>query len=291
MPMNDYKRIERAIVFIEQNALQQPTLQDIANHVGLSEFHFQRLFKQWAGISPKRFVQYLTAKRCSVLLRSSDSAFDIALDCGLSGSNRLHDLIVNVYAMTPQEYRQKGRSIEIDYGWHQTPFGCCLLATTEKGVCWMSFHDDRLGLEALKKEWNAALFRENSDSTGRVVQQIFNDIYQQPQSVMLHVKGTNLQIRVWEALLNIPRQELATYSQVAEYVDHPRAVRAVASAIGKNMIAYVIPCHRVIRKSGGLGGYRWGLPRKTVMHAWESAQSINEEIQSNKEINQASQSA
>lgn len=284
--MNDYKRIERAILFIEQNALEQPSLQDIANHVGLSEFHFQKLFKRWAGISPKRFVQYLTAKRCSVLLRGSDSALDVALDCGLSGPGRLHDLIVNVFAMTPEEYRRKGRSIEIEYGWHQTPFGYCLLATTEKGVCWMSFHDDKSGLDALRQEWNAASIRENSDTTSWIARKIFEGVYQQPQSLMLHVKGTNLQIRVWEALLNIPRHELATYSQVAEYVDHPRAVRAVASAVGKNMVAYVIPCHRVIRKSGALGGYRWGLPRKTVMNAWESVQLIHTEPESTDELSQ-----
>ena len=284
--MNDYKRIERAILFIEQNALEQPSLQDIANHVGLSEFHFQKLFKRWAGISPKRFVQYLTAQRCSVLLQSSDSALDVALDCGLSGPSRLHDLMVNVFAMTPEEYRRKGRSIEIEYGWHQTPFGYCLLATTVKGVCWMSFHDDKSGLDALRQEWNAASFRENSDTTRQVARQIFEEVYQQPQSVMLHVKGTNLQIRVWEALLNVPRHELATYSQVAEYVDRPRAVRAVASAVGKNMVAYVIPCHRVIRKSGALGGYRWGLPRKAVMNAWESAQSIQTKTESTDEVSQ-----
>ena len=150
----------------------------------------------------------------------------------------------------------------------------------------MSFHDGKSGLDALRQEWNAATIRENCDTTGRVARQIFEGVYQQPQSLMLHVKGTNLQIRVWEALLNIPRHELATYSQIAECVDHPRAVRAVASAVGKNMVAYVIPCHRVIRKSGALGGYRWGLPRKTVMNAWESVQSLHTEPESTDELSQ-----
>lgn len=281
--MNDYKRIERAILFIEQNALEQPSLQDIANHVGLSEFHFQRLFKRWAGISPKRFVQYLTAQQCRVLLRGPESSLDVALDCGLSGPSRLHDLIVNIYAMTPEEYRRGGQSIVIEYGWHQTPFGWCLLAITDKGVCWMSFHDDRSGLEQLRKEWSAAAFHENPDATHEVAQRIFAGVREQPQSVMVHVKGTNLQVRVWEALLNIPRHDFATYSQIATNANHPRAVRAVASAVGRNMVAYVIPCHRVLRKSGALGGYRWGLPRKAVMNAWESAQLMHTESRSTDE--------
>ena len=273
--MNDYQRIERAILFITEHADQQPSLKDIARHVALSEFHFQRLFKRWAGISPKRFIQYLTAQQCSKRLRDTDSTLQAALDSGLSGSGRLHDLIVSVYAMTPAQYRKHGRSIRIEYGWHLTPFGYCLLAVTEKGVCWLSFHDDKSGLDALKTEWHSASFSENSDVTGQVIKQIFQSSCATPQTVMLHIKGTNLQIRVWEALLKIPCTELATYSDIAASIDQPSAVRAVASAVGRNNIAYVIPCHRVIRKSGAQGGYRWGVSRKTVMQAWESAQSFD----------------
>lgn len=273
--MDNYKRIERAIEFIEDHALDQPSLQDIASHVGLSEFHFQRLFKQWAGISPKRYVQYLTAKVCGDLLRGQASVFDVALDAGLSGSGRLHELMVNVYAMSALEYRKHGHSLQIEYGWHHTPFGICLLACTDKGVCWLSFHDRENGLDELKKQWQAASFVENRKSTGSIVKQIFEHVFDEPQSIMVHVRGTNLQIRVWEALVNIPPAEHVSYSQVATSVNHPSAVRAVASAVGRNPVSYIIPCHRVIRRSGGLGGYRWGLSRKKVMQAWESAQIID----------------
>ncbi len=283
--MNDYKRIERAIVFIEEHALEQPSLADIARHIGISEFHFQRMFKRWAGISPKRFVQYLTAKRCGDLLRNEDSVLDAALDAGLSGSNRLHELMVNVYAMTPQSYRNQGQSIQIEYGWHPTPFGYCLLATTEMGVCWLSFHDDQSGIHELKSEWQAASFVENSKVTGNIVRQIFEGIYHEPQKIMLHVKGTNLQIRVWEALLGIESANDASYSEIARQVDRPQAVRAVASAVARNPVSFVIPCHRVIRKSGALGGYRWGLARKQVLRAWESAQGFASESKLDQAVN------
>ncbi len=272
--MDNYKRIERAILFIEEHALDQPSLPDIARHVGLSEFHFQRLFKQWAGISPKRYLQYLTARRCAALLRESGPALDVALDAGLSGSGRLHDLMINVYAMSPEEYRRHGQSTRVEFGWHPTPFGLCLLAHTARGVCWLSFHDGRDGLDDLQDQWQAASFEENPASTEKFVRQIFERAGDEPQTVLLHVKGTNLQIRVWEALLNIPLGEQISYSQLAASVDHPSAVRAVASAVGRNPVSFVIPCHQVIRQSGGLGGYRWGLARKQVMQAWESAQVL-----------------
>ncbi len=273
--MNHYKTIERAIVYIEKHAFEQPGLNDIARHVGLSEFHFQKQFKHWAGISPKRYLQYLTAQRSGRLLRDANTTLDAALDTGLSGSNRLHDLMVNVFAMTPETYRKQGQFIQVEYGWHMTPFGVCLIGLTDKGVCWLSFHDDYTGLEELKTEWRAAAFVENSEATEQVVKQVFTGVYEKPQTIMLHIKGTNLQIRVWEALLNIPPAQFATYSQIAEHVEYPKAVRAVASAVGRNPVSYVIPCHRVIRKSGALGGYRWGLPRKQVLQAWECAYEID----------------
>ncbi len=275
--MNHYKRIEQAILFIEESSARQPSLQEVADHVGLSVFHFQRLFRRWAGISPKRYIQFLTAKHCADLLRAPTQSctLDAALDAGLSGTGRLHDLMVNVYAMTPEAYRRHGQAIRIEYGWHHTPFGLCLLARTDKGVCWLSFHEKKDGMGELKNEWKDASYVENPKSTAPLIRQIFTRIYDRPQSIMLHVKGTNLQIRVWEALLSIPRSERVTYSQIAAAVEHPRAVRAVANAVGRNPISYIIPCHRVIRMSGALGGYRWGLPRKQVMQAWESAQLID----------------
>ena len=269
--MNDYNRIERSIHYLEEHFSEQPSLKKVASHVGLSEYHFQRLFKRWAGISPKRFVQYLTAQYSSALLRNSNPVLDVSMDSGLSSSSRLHELMVNIYAMTPEQYRKYGDSLSIDYGWHSTPFGTCLAAATDKGLCWLSFHDDESGLSELQSEWNAARFSENPCLTESIIKRAFSSEGDTNSSVILHVKGTNLQIRVWEALLKIPAGEVVSYSQIARIVDHPKAVRAVASAVGRNAISYLIPCHRVIRNTGALGGYRWGLTRKKAILAWEAA--------------------
>ncbi len=269
--MNDYNRIERSIHYLEEHFSEQPSLKQVASHVGLSEYHFQRLFKRWAGISPKRFVQYLTAQYSSALLRNSKPVLDVSMDSGLSSSSRLHELMVNIYAMTPEQYRKHGASLSIDYGWYLTPFGTCLAAATEKGLCWLSFHDDESGLSELRSEWNAARLIENPCRTDSIIKRAFSNEDYAKRSVMLHVKGTNLQIRVWEALLKIPAGEVVSYSQIARNVDHPKAVRAVASAVGRNAISYLIPCHRVIRNTGALGGYRWGLTRKKAILAWEAA--------------------
>ena len=272
--MNDYLKIEKAIQYLETNYLHQPALADVAAHVGLSEYHFQRLFKRWAGISPKRFVQYLTAQLTGQLLRDQFDALDVAWDAGLSGPSRLHDLMVNVYAMTPKEYRDLGNSLIIEYGWHTTPFGTCLAAATDKGLCWMSFHDGEDGLAALGDQWTAANLVMNPAKTTELISRIFETNDVADNSVMLHIKGTNLQIRVWEALLRIAPGEIVSYSQLANRVNRPNAVRAVASAVGRNAISYVIPCHRVLRKCGSIGGYRWGTSRKRAMLTWESAKTI-----------------
>ncbi len=270
--MNDYKRIEKAIIFIEGHFTEQPSLQEIADHVGVSLYHFQRIFKQWAGITPKRFIQHLTAQYGGSELRKSKSVLEASLDCGLSSTSRLHELIVNVYAMTPDEYRRHGATLEIEYGWHSTPFGECLLAKTHKGVCWISFHDSNEHLDELKREWRAARFVEKPTATEKIVNFIFDSSKRENKTLQVHVKGTNLQIKVWEALLKIPPARLVSYSQLAHDVNRPKAVRAVASAVGRNEISFVIPCHRVIRQTGAIGGYRWGIERKKVMQAWESAQ-------------------
>ncbi len=270
--MNDYQKIEQSIRFLADNFSRQPSLKEIADHIGLSEFHFQRLFKRWAGVSPKRFLQYLTAQFCGSLLRQSNSVLDTSLEAGLSSSSRLHDLMINVYAMTPLEYRNLGKNLTIKYAWHTSPFGFCLVGMTNRGLCWLSFHPDKIGLEELQQEWRGAQFEDNEDATRIVIQQIFGDRRHSADLVTLHLKGTNLQIRVWEALLSLTTGEVLSYSQLAELVNRPLAVRAVASAIGRNSISYLIPCHRVIRKSGALGGYRWGLTRKRALLAWESAQ-------------------
>lgn len=270
--MNDYQRIEQSIRFLEENFSQQPSLKEVADHIGLSEFHFQRLFKRWAGVSPKRFLQILTAQFCGSLLRGSKSVLDASLEAGLSSSSRLHDLIVNVHAMTPREYREFGRDLKIEYGWHPSPFGLCLIGITDKGLCWLSFHSDRTGLPDLESEWKAAQFNENPVAASAAVQQIFDASEGAGDSIALHLKGTNLQIRVWEALLSLGRGEVATYTQVARMADRPLAVRAVASAVGRNSVSYLIPCHRAIRANGTIGGYRWGTTRKRALLAWEKAQ-------------------
>ncbi len=270
---NDYCRIADSIAYLDKHFAEQPTLKQIADHAGLSEHHFQRLFKRWAGISPKRFLQYLTAQAAGRLLRQKLSVMDASLDSGLSSTSRLYELFVNVYAMTPGEYRDHGRSLSIAYGSHDSPFGRCLIGSTERGICWLSFADENHQLEKLKAEWQGAKLIECSASTATVVEQIFAAASSQADPIPLHIKGTNLQIRVWEALLKIPFGEVRTYSDVAQAINHPKAVRAVASAIGRNPVSYIVPCHRVIRMSGALGGYGWGLTRKKAMLAWEHARS------------------
>lgn len=267
----DYLRIEKSILYLDEHFTKQPTLKQVADSAGLSEFHFQRLFKRWAGISPKRFVQYLTALHAGHLLRDHNSILVTAVDAGLSSTSRLHELFVNVHAMTPAQYRKRGRSLTIRYGWHDSPFGHCLVGVTDLGVCWLSFAEHRNSIDAMRNEWSEATLAEDSGETAPVIQQAFADGSDAPAPIPLHLKGTNLQIRVWEALLNIPFGEIVSYSDVARSIQKENAVRAVASAIGCNPVSYIVPCHRVIRKSGALGGYGGGLARKQAMLAWENA--------------------
>ena len=276
---NDYQRIEKSILFIEENFARQPSLNEIADYTGLSEYHFQRLFKRWAGISPKRFVQYLTAQYSGTLLRTNMTLLDTSMEAGLSSTGRLHDLFVNVYAMTPDEYRYEAKNLIIRYGWFSSPFGSCLAGKTDRGICWLSFHDkpNRDGIEQLQSEWKGASLVESDDAIKNEMNQVFGKEHDVSTEFMVHLKGTNLQIRVWEALLKIPQGKLVSYSYLAKVVERPDAVRAVASAVGRNPVSYLVPCHRVIRQSGGLGGYRWGLTRKTAILARESLQICSQE--------------
>lgn len=279
MCSNDYQRIEKSIHFIEENFARQPSLNEIAEYTGLSEYHFQRLFKRWAGISPKRFVQYLTAQYSGTLLRTNMTLLDTSMEAGLSSTGRLHDLFVNVYAMTPDEYRHEAKNLIIRYGWFQSPFGNCLAGKTDRGICWLSFHDkpNRDGIEQLQSEWKGASLVESDDAINNEMNRVFGKEHDVSAEFMVHLKGTNLQIRVWEALLKIPQGKLVSYSYLAKVVERPKAVRAVASAVGRNPVSYLVPCHRVIRQSGGLGGYRWGLTRKTAILARESLQNCSQE--------------
>jgi AraC family transcriptional regulator, regulatory protein of adaptative response / methylated-DNA-[protein]-cysteine methyltransferase len=265
---DDYERVKSAITFIAANVSGQPTLDEVASHVGLSPSHFQRLFVRWAGVSPKRLLQHLTAARAKELLRDSKPVLDTAFAVGLSGPGRLHDLMVVTEAVSPGEYAAYGEGVEIRYGVARTPFGRCLAAMTERGVCSLRFvdsEDERLALEALSGEWRNASIVKDEAGVGRVLASIFEPLDPAVPAVPLHLKGTNFQLQVWQALLRIPRGSVVSYGDLAARIGAPTAARAVATAVGANPVAYVIPCHRVLRATGGLGGYRWGADRKLVM--------------------------
>ncbi|HCB01311.1 MAG TPA: 6-O-methylguanine DNA methyltransferase [Anaerolineae bacterium] len=265
-PLQYYTIIEQAIQYIEANVQNQPELEEIASAVGLSEYHFHRIFTRWAGISPKRFLQFLTKEHAKGLLNESENLLDTTHRIGLSSLGRLHDLFVNTEAVTPGEYKSHGMGLNIHYGIHPTPFGKCLIATTERGICHMSFVDKNEGqaIDDLVEHWSQANMIEDYKSTAHLVTRIFSD--GKPDApLQLHLRGTNFQIKVWEALLNIPSGAVTTYEQIALNIGNPRAVRAVGSAVGDNPIAYLIPCHRVIRKSGEFGNYMWGSARKKAI--------------------------
>lgn len=271
----DYRRIERAISYLEEHALEQPSLDEVAAYIGLSSCHFQRLFKSWAGVSPKRFLQYLTVENAKKLLRESVSVLDTALDVGLSGPGRLHDLFVSVEAMTPGEYKAQGQDLLISYGYHATPFGTCLLAVTPRGICSLVFVDPEnrsIALDELQENWREAMLVENKNAGKEAIEIIFGracDQSRAPLKVLL--RGTNFQLKVWEALLRIPEGTVVSYGSLANAVGHPGAHRAVGTAAGHNPVAYLIPCHRVLRNNGDIGGYHWGTTRKRAILAREAA--------------------
>ena len=273
----DYERVEEAIAYIEDHFNVQPTLAEIANHVGLSEYHFQRLFSRWVGISPKRFLQFLTKEYAKKLLREAHSVLDAAYDSGLSGPGRLHDLFVACEAVTPGEYKSSGLGVNIVYGWYDSPFGKCLVASTERGLCGLFFvrdNDRRRVLDELTGIWNRANLTEDNESLVNLTERIFTPSAWKPEKPLpIMLKGTNFQIKVWEALLKIPTGTAVTYQDVAAAVGSPGAVRAVGTAIGKNPISYLIPCHRVIRKNAEFGNYGSGSARKKAILGWEAAQA------------------
>lgn len=266
----NYKLIEQAIYYIEQNVKRQPALEEVAAAVGLSEYHFQRLFTRWTGISPKRFMQFLTKEEAKSLLGQSENLLETTHKVGLSSLGRLHSLFVNTEAVTPGEYKSRGAGVTIRYGIHPTPFGKCLIATTERGVCSLGFIGASEGgaIDKLVSDWRQAVMIEDHKTTASLIRQIFFGLNAE-RPLTLHLRGTNFQIKVWEALLNIPRGALTTYEQIAEQIRNPGALRAVGSAVGHNPIAYLIPCHRVIRKNGDFGNYLYGSARKKIMLARE----------------------
>ncbi len=274
MASSDYARIEQAILYLDAHALDQPSLEDAAAHVGLSPFHFQRMFSQWAGISPKRFVQLHTLRSARRLLAERRSVLETSLEVGLSGSGRLHELFVTLTSMTPGEYKLGGEGLTVRYGVHASPFGACLLAVCERGICGLHFltgESKEDALAALKREWPRAMFEESSEATAPWVERIFRasgpGAAARPLSVL--VRGTPFQVQVWQALLRVPSGEVTTYEDLARAIGKPKAMRAVGSAVGDNPVGLLIPCHRVLRKTGVFGEYRWGATRKRAMLAWE----------------------
>ena len=273
--MDDYARIEKAMSYMVERAVFQPSLEEVAAHVHLSAYHFQRLFCRYAGISPKRFLQALTLERGKQLLKEPRALLDVAHELGLSGGSRLYDHFVQLEAVTPGEHKRQGEGVCIEYGLHATPLGSVLVAVTPRGICRMGFVDatsaDEL-LVRLAKEWPRSTLNHRPEATAYVVDALFAKSKAEPGTLSLHVTGTNFQVAVWRALLTIPEGQLASYTHIAQALGMPKSSRAVGNAVGANPIALWIPCHRVIQQSGALGGYRWGLAKKQMVQAWEVAQ-------------------
>ncbi len=269
----DYNRISVAIDFLDQHAEQQPGLGALAGHLGLSKFHMQRLFCRWAGVSPKQFLQLVTLGHAKRLLDRNMSVLDAACEVGLSGPGRLHDHFITIDAMTPGQYKASGAGLVIEWALQDSPFGRMFLARTPRGICKLAFVDNSASAELadLRQQWPAASICENSVALTATAAEIFSGA---PAQQRLSVRGTNFQVKVWQALLKIPTGEVASYQGLARYIERPNSYRAVANAIAANPVAYLIPCHRVLRSSGALGGYRWGMTRKRAMLVWEAPEPL-----------------
>ena len=278
MPMTDYDRIAKAIAFIADRVENQPSLEEIAAHLHLSPFHFQRLFCRWAGVTPKRFLQVLTVERAKHLLREAQPLLAVSDALGLSSGSRLYDHFVQLEAVTPGEFRTRGAGLLIRHAVHETPFGAAFVAMTPRGICHLAFVDGG-GIEGelsrLRAQWPLAELREDGRASQAVIAAMFGPPGNRDPRlpISLHVSGTNFQVSVWKALLNIAPATVASYAQVAAAVGRPKAARAVGQAVGANPVALLIPCHRVIRENGELGGYHWGNPRKQAIQAWELARA------------------
>lgn len=269
----NYNRIAEAINYIKTNFKKQPNLEDVANQVHLSPFHFQRLFSEWAGTTPKKFLQYISIEHSKKLLTDNQATlFETAFETGLSGTGRLHDLFINIEGMTPAEYKNGGKNLHINFSFTESPFGNMIVASTPKGVCYMAFNDnEEKALEELKAKFPNATFQRKFDLIQQNALFIFQNDWNKLPQIKLHLKGTDFQVKVWETLLKIPMGQLSTYGSIADKIGNPNASRAVGTAIGNNPVAFLIPCHRVIQSNGNIGGYMWGNTRKTAIIGWESA--------------------
>jgi AraC family transcriptional regulator of adaptative response/methylated-DNA-[protein]-cysteine methyltransferase len=275
--MTDFERITKAIHFIKDNFKQQPGLEEVAAHIHLSPFHFQRLFKEWAGVSPKKFLQYISVEYSKQLLDKKLSLAEVSVETGLSGTGRLHDLFITIEGMTPGEYKNEGEHLAINYSHAETVFGDVLIASTPKGICHLSFIETIAdGIKELKNSFQQARFIQKTDRLQQNALKIFNSDWTDLPGIKLHLKGTEFQLKVWQALLQIPSGHADTYSGIAGKIRLPKAPRAVGTAIGNNPVAFLIPCHRVIRSTGVTGEYRWNSDRKTAMLGWEAAQLLGE---------------
>jgi AraC family transcriptional regulator of adaptative response/methylated-DNA-[protein]-cysteine methyltransferase len=270
--MTDYERIEKAIVYLKQHFKEQPELDEVARQVYLSPFHFQRLFKDWAGVSPKKFLQFISIEYAKGLLKQNLSLADVSFETGLSGTGRLHDLFINIEGMTPGEFRNGGEALHINYSFAETPFGDIIIASTGKGICQLAFvKNEKYGIENLQYFFPKAALLQKTDMIQQHALRFFTGDWSDLQQVKLHLKGTAFQLKVWQSLLHVPFGHITTYASIAGNINNAGASRAVGTAIGSNPVAFLIPCHRVIKATGITGEYHWGSNRKTAMLGWEAA--------------------
>ena len=271
----NYTRVAQAINYLKDNFKVQPNLDEVAKQIHLSPSHFQRIFTDWAGTSPKKFLQYISVEHAKRILKDEQvTLFDTAYETGLSSTSRLHDLFVNIEGMTPAEYKNGGKNLAINYSFAESPFGSLIVASTPKGVCYMAFQDDEeLAVDDLKQRFPNADFQRRLDLLQQNALFIFQNDWSKLNEIKLHLKGSDFQLKVWESLLKIPMGKLQTYGNIAEQIGNPRASRAVGTAIGSNPVAFLIPCHRVIQSSGTFGGYMWGPTRKAAIIGWEGAKT------------------
>ena len=272
----NYHRIAEAIDFYKDHFSEQPSLEKVAQHVHISPFHFQRMFREWAGVTPKQFLQYLSVEHAKEIIKETRaSLLDTAFETGLSGTGRLHDLFIKVEGMTPGEYKNGGQQLSINYSFAESPFGIIIVASTQKGICHLAFADagEEVAFRELTEKFPNAKFRQLSDTIQQNALFIFTQDWTKLKEIKLHLKGTPFQIKVWETLLKIPMGKLSTYADIAGRADKPQASRAVGSAVGDNPVAFLIPCHRVIKSTGEFGQYHWGSTRKSAMIGWEAAKT------------------
>ncbi|WP_417357242.1 bifunctional helix-turn-helix domain-containing protein/methylated-DNA--[protein]-cysteine S-methyltransferase [Flavobacterium sp.] len=269
----NYERIAKAIEYIKENFKSQPSLDEIADKVHISQAHFQRMFTDWAGTSPKKFLQFISIEHAKKILKEEQATlFDTAHETGLSSTSRLHDLFINIEGMTPMEYKNGGKNLQINYSFAESPFGSLIVASTPKGICYMAFEEnDEMALKNLLNKFPNATFQRKLDLMQQNALFIFQNDWSKLNKIKLHLKGTDFQLKVWESLLKIPMGGLSTYGRLAESIGNPNASRAVGTAIGSNPVAYLIPCHRVIQSTGNFGEYMWGNTRKTAIIGWEGA--------------------